>query len=317
MPAVPPTLLSYRQDVQRLCGDVKQERFNPFDLDIYINEARRQVAAESQCVRRLTPSTSGLDTITPTAVGAGYTIANVTVGPPDVPGIQAVVTANIVGGAVTSYNVVTAGTGYMFPPSVAVSGNGTGAAAVAILQYTSQLTTEQERFDFSSVPIATIFPGCLDILAVLSISVIWQNVKYVGNRVSFSKFQALVASYTSGSFLYTPFWFAQYGQGTDGSFYLYPNPDQNYPAQLDCLMLPDDLDPESTVPEVIPRPFSNAVPYFASWAALQSLADPVFIPLADRYWNPTTGGIAGAFMRRARAFSQPSVVSSWYGRNLS
>ncbi len=317
MPAVRPTLISYRQDVQRLCGDVKNELFNPFDLDIYINEARRQVAAESQCVRRITPSASGVDTVTPTAVGAGYTVATVSVGPPDVPGIQAVVTANIVAGAITSYTVVTEGTGYMFPPALVVSGDGTGATAVAVLLYTSQFVAEQEKFDFSSVPVSTIFPGCLDILAVLSISVIWSNVKYVGNRVSFSKFQALVASYTSGKFLYTPFWFAQYGQGTDGSFYLYPQPDQVYPAQLDCIMLPDDLDPEGVVPEVIPRPFSNAVPYFASWAALQSLADPARIPLADRYWNPVNGGIAGAFMRRARAFSQPSVVSSWYGRNLS
>lgn len=44
-------LFAYRQQVQRLLNDVAVARFNPTDLDIYINSARGQLAGEAECVR--------------------------------------------------------------------------------------------------------------------------------------------------------------------------------------------------------------------------------------------------------------------------
>lgn len=314
-------LLSYRQQVSRLCGDVTGALFNPFDLDIYINLARGQVASEGQCVRRLLPASTGLADVAPTVFGSGYTTATVSVNPPDIPGVQATVTANIVGGMITSYTITQAGSGYYFPPLVTVTGDGSGATATATLQYASHVVENQTILDLSAVPVSSIFPGVSQILAALSIAIIWQNVRYTGNRVSFSKFQSIVASYTAGNFLYTPFWWAQYGQGTDLTFYLYPQPDQTYPVEVDCICVPLDLEPDGSVPETIPYPFTDAVPFYAAWMALQTLADPARMPLADRYFRELsdgrTGGIYTLMMKRARAFAQPSVVSSWYGRNLS
>lgn len=44
-------LFAYRQQVQRLLRDTIQARFNPSDLDSYINTARGQVALEGECIR--------------------------------------------------------------------------------------------------------------------------------------------------------------------------------------------------------------------------------------------------------------------------
>lgn len=44
-------LFRYRQRTQQLLGDVTVARFNPGDLDSYINSARSQIAGESECIR--------------------------------------------------------------------------------------------------------------------------------------------------------------------------------------------------------------------------------------------------------------------------
>jgi hypothetical protein len=45
-------LYIYRQQVQRLLSDTVQTRFNPADLDFYINLARGQIAGEGECIRQ-------------------------------------------------------------------------------------------------------------------------------------------------------------------------------------------------------------------------------------------------------------------------
>jgi hypothetical protein len=308
-------LSDYLQQVQRLVGDVDQALFNIEDLRIYVNLARQQVAAEGQCIRWLTPPANGLAAVTPVAVGSGYTTASATVSPPDVPGVTALVTPNIVGGAITSYTLTNPGSGYMYLPTVTVSGDGTGATAAATLLFTNQALTEQEIYPFSAIPVPALLPGAKYILSVLDIAVIWQNIRYTGNQLSFSQFQAMVRSYTNPNFLYTPFWFSQYGQGTNGSFYIYPVPDQTYPMEWDCIMWPDDLVDDTSI-ELIPDPWTAAVPFYSAYLALLSTNEPQRIALAFRYFNEQNGGIYLTMMRRARAFSQPRLVSSWYGRKL-
>jgi hypothetical protein len=308
-------LNSYLQQTQRLVGDVKQELFNLDDLKVYVNLAREQVAAEGQCVRWLTPPAAGVASLTPVAVGSGYTTAMVTVAPPDVPGITAQATANIVGGEITSYTITNPGSGYLYIPGVTVPGDGSFATAVAALQFTMQAIQEQELYQFSGIPVATLYPGAKSILAILSVAIIWQNIRYTANQLSFSQFQAMVRSYTNPNFLYTPFWFTQYGQGDAGSFYIYPVPDQNYPMELDTLLLPADLNSDADI-ELIPNPWRAAVPFYAAYLALLTTNETPRVSLAFRYFNETNGGMFNLMMRRARSFSQPRLVSSWYGRKL-
>jgi len=62
---------------------------------------------------------------------------------------------------------------------------------------------------------------------------------------------------------------AQYGQATTGSIVLNTTPDTSYTLNLDCVCEPIALTTDSTV-EVIPYPFTDAVPYMAAYYALMS-----------------------------------------------
>ena len=46
---------SYLKQTQRFLREQQQAFENPADLLSYINRARREVAARTQCIRRLTP----------------------------------------------------------------------------------------------------------------------------------------------------------------------------------------------------------------------------------------------------------------------
>src|SRR6516225_1675184 len=46
-----PVLSDYLQQTQRLLNDTTQAEYNPADLTIYINLARGQIAASTQCLR--------------------------------------------------------------------------------------------------------------------------------------------------------------------------------------------------------------------------------------------------------------------------
>ena len=46
-----PTLNTYMKQTQRFIRDQRQQQVNPEDLRDYINQARRETAMRSQCVR--------------------------------------------------------------------------------------------------------------------------------------------------------------------------------------------------------------------------------------------------------------------------
>jgi hypothetical protein len=46
-------LFSYQQQTQRLIRDIAQKEANPLDLTIYINQARGQLAGDSQAIKRI------------------------------------------------------------------------------------------------------------------------------------------------------------------------------------------------------------------------------------------------------------------------
>jgi hypothetical protein len=72
--------------------------------------------------------------IVPAGGGSGYTHATVTIDAPTGPGgVRATATATISGGAITGFTVTNAGSGYLVVPGVAISGDGSGAAAGAVM----------------------------------------------------------------------------------------------------------------------------------------------------------------------------------------
>jgi hypothetical protein len=98
----------------------------------------------------------------------------------------------------------------------------------------------------------------------------------------------------------------QYGQGLNGTIYVWPTPNASYTFNLDCVCKPVDLVDDSTA-EAIPYPWTDAVPYFASYLALLSAQSAQRQADAQRYFS-----MYQEFQNRARRFSTPSVLPGQY-----
>ena len=270
-------LFSYMQDVQRFLREQRQELLNPADIISYINRARRDVAGFAQCVRRLTPSASFVKTIAVTAGGSGYSAnPTVTISAPDFPsgygsnpnGLQATATANVVGGVIASITVNVGGDGYFQPTVTITDSTGTGATATATVGTTNTANQGQEVYPFSSLDLS-IWPGVDSVIGVRSVSIIYNNYRYSLPCYSFSTYQSMIRQYPF-QYQYVPTFSSQFGQGADGSFYLYPLPSQTYQMEWDCQCLPSNLHDDQDV-EVIPKPWQDAIAFYAAHLAFLEL----------------------------------------------
>lgn len=312
----------YLQMVQRFVGyDEHQDLYNPDDLIEFINIARAEVAAQGQCIRGLTSPSGGIIQGVVNTGGSGYTSPSVSISVPDLPpgslpapfGQQAQALAQQIGGVVSDVAIEVGGSGYYAPSGSIVDPTGSGATVSFQTNPVTTTQAGQEVYRFSDIDLSGQ-PGVGSILTVLSINLIWGNWQWELSRCSLSKYMALIRQFTT-NFLAPPVWAAKVGQGTMGSFMLYPIPDTNYPMLFDCIFLPMDLDDDLQF-EPIPKPWTKAVPYYAAHLALLSQAAkvPQLLPLANQYFNEKTGGLFGTMMRRARAFSDPGWSTSFYGR---
>ncbi len=87
---------------------------------------------------------------------------------------------------------------------------------------------------------------------------------------AFSVYQANIRNYPV-LYQYVPAFASQYGQGASGSFYVYPLPSQTYQMEFDCFCLPTDMLLDNSIPEPIPQPWTDAVPYMAAQLAYLEL----------------------------------------------
>ena len=100
-----------------------------------------------------------------------------------------------------------------------------------------------------------------------------------------------------------PYEYSQYKQGEAGTLYFAPVPDQPYVANVDAVCVPSPLVDDTTV-EVIPGPFSDAVPYYAAYLAFLSAQRATD---ADRMWKEYQ-----KFAARGRQISNGSVNPQQY-----
>jgi hypothetical protein len=304
-----PVLSEYMQQTSRLIADPKLERYNPADIRYYINSARAQIAAEGQGIRVLPPSASGVVEINPVSTGFGYDPTNTTVtiaGPDQGWGRTAAAQPVVVGGSVTGYTIVDPGSGYaLAPPIVTIIGGGSGASAQAVLQPINTTVVDKQEYKFADVPLWD-HPGVKAIVAVRNITIIWVNFRYPTFSVSFTRFQSRYNPYVRSTFLYAPIIRTQFGQGVNGSIWFSPVPDQTYPMEWDAVGIPVDLVDDTTF-EALPYPWTDAIPFYASWLCLQEGADERSERISQARLNSYR-----MMMRRARAFSQPSLMSNPY-----
>ena len=108
---------------------------------------------------------------------------------------------------------------------------------------------------------------------------------------------------------------AQYAQGAapppsgaaiGGSFYLDPPPNAIYALTCDCVCYPAALVADAD-PEALPFYWTDAVPYYAAYAALMSAQTNARINDANRMLE-----LYNTFIERARQFSNPSLHRSQY-----
>jgi hypothetical protein len=269
-------LNEYRRQVQRFIRDSKQQFVDIGDIDSYINRARREVAMRTQSIRILTPISGSVVTVQVTNPGSGYTNPTATISTPDAPdgalpnpaGLQATVQIQQIGGQISNISVSDGGSGY-FAPQVTISDpTGTGAEAVAFTNPISVTQLSQEIYAFKDIPLSQ-FPGVGEVFQVKSVSIIFSNYRYSLPCYSMSVYQSQIRQYPQ-QYLYVPVVFAQYGQGTNGSLFMYPIPSQGYQLEMDCFCLPSPLINDQS-PEAIPGPWTDAVPIGAAVYAFEEL----------------------------------------------
>lgn len=307
------TLFDYQKQVQRFTREAKQDFINPEDLISYINRARREVAMRAMCVRRLTPISGSIIGATVTAGGSGYVSPVATITPPDFPsgtqpmpnGDQATAIATQIGGVINSVQISYGGHGY-FQPQVTItdaSGPGAGATATLSLSPINKIVQAQEVYPFSSIDVS-MFPGVSAVYMILSVSVIYADYRYSLPCYSFSVYQAMIRQYPF-QYQYVPTFCSQFGQGTDGSFYVYPLPSQTYQIEYDCFCMPQDLIDNQSV-DVIPQPWTDAVSYFAASLAYEEVQN---LNYAKYYMDKFD-----MMLLRYSQYARPGRVVNPYGR---
>lgn len=275
-------LNDYLKQCQRLLRDGDQKLVNPADLIDWINLARRRLAQQTQCIRVLSPISGQVSTISVTAGGSGYSATpTITISEPDFPshegafpnGAQATASAVVTAGVITDIQVDYGGAGYFQPTVTITDSTGSGATATAETSPLSVTQQGKEVYTFADIPLDN-FPGVGEVLAVKSVSFIYANYRYSLPCYSFSTYQARIRQYPT-QYQYVPTMCAQFGQGVNGSIYMYPLPSTAYQFEFDCICLPIDLTSDDD-PEAIPLPWTDAVPFLAVSYAYRSLQNPNF-----------------------------------------
>jgi hypothetical protein len=304
----------YLKQTQRFLREQKQMFENPADLMVYINRARREVAGRTQCIRRLTPISGQVVSGDVVTGGSGYVSPVATITTPDFPsgvkpspnGRQATASATMSGGVITDIVINDGGDGY-FQPLVTITdatGPGTGATGTLALSPINTLNIGQEVYPFSDIYLGN-WPGVDTIHAVHSVSIIYANYRYSLPMYAFSVYQAKIRNYPT-LYQYVPAFASQFGQGNGGSFYAYPLPSQTYQWEFDCFCLPTDMTLDNSIPEPIPQPWTDAVPYMAAQLAYMELQNFNAAKFYQQEFDMRTLG----YSTQAR----PGRVTNPYGR---
>jgi hypothetical protein len=317
---MPMTLNEYVADCQTFLADSNQEMLDPQDIIKYINRARREIALRTQCIRVLTPITGAVIGASIVAAGSGYSSSpTITLTSPDFPsgqgpfpnGSQGTATVTASGGAITAVNVTYGGAGYWQPSFSITDATGTGASVVPVLNtfglgQINQLDQGREVYNFSSADLLP-FPGVQSVYAIQSVSILYSGFRYSLICYDFSTYQALVRLWAQ-QWTYTPCICAQYGQGVNGSFYVYPIPSQQFQMEWDCYCLPQDLITDQSV-EAIPDPWTDAVAYWAAHLCYLSIQNFNAAKFYEDMFNRRCLGYSNA----ARVSRRSNPYGRWGG----
>lgn len=255
------TLQDYINQVRALIHDTNSADFTDATLINFINQARTRVAMDTHCVRGFLSVTGGnaLNTIGGKEnYSYSGTVGGVTVGNGGTnysvntsitftnasgdTGTGAAASPVITNGVITAINMTNWGQGYGLAPTVNISDStGTGATATS-----------------------TVLVNVLDIL---SVTVIWGEERVMHGYLGFSAFQTWCRQLTQNQSVPSIF---TLHQGILQAF-LFQIPDQAYQMEWDILTLPSPLVNNVDVDAQVIAPWNDAVQFFACFLAIASL----------------------------------------------
>jgi hypothetical protein len=244
-------LQDYVNQVQSLIHDSTNSAWSQAEIISRINDARKDVSLDMQCVRTLKTGVQLLlnkETYNYVGAVAG---ANVTAGgsnygagstvpvtfaaaPPG--GTTALGIGNLTGGVLTSISLTQWGQGYTSAPSITIGGIGSGAAASPVM--------------------------LINILNVISISNLWNTMRYTLSFRGFTVFQAWARMLQSQGFTSQPGIWTIHQQ--DQLVYVDPPPNQLYLSEWDVVQIASPLVALTDIDTQIPDPWAQAVQFKAA-----------------------------------------------------
>ena len=180
-PVMEPTTVGSENELVRRFGQPNDSSFQSFftaaNFLSYTNNLLL-VRADAGHLNAVATPTGGLQSVTITVAGSGYTSTAaapaVTVSTPDIEGgIQATVTATISGGAITAIAITSGGEGYTEAPTITITpaagDTGTGATAEAVLTdgVVTAITITAAGTGYKAIPTVSISGGTPTTAAVL------------------------------------------------------------------------------------------------------------------------------------------------------
>lgn len=244
-------LQDYFNQVQSLIHDFTFSAWSQSEITNRINDARKDVSLDMQCVRTLKTGVQLLQGQEIYSYNGAVAGANVTAGGSNygngliVPvtftaapagGITALGVGNLTGGVLTSISMTQWGQGYTSPPTVAVGGSGSGAAATAVT--------------------------LINTINVITISNIWNTMRYMLSFKGFSVFQAWARMLQQQGFTSQPGIWTIHQQ--DQLVYIDPPPNQLYTSEWDIVSLSSPLVNLTDIDTQIPDPWAQAVQFKAA-----------------------------------------------------
>ena len=228
-------LAYYEQQTSWLLRD-SNHLFTPLpQLDIYINEARRQVAYRTGCLRYLISGQSAF-------------------------GVSAIPGDAIPGAVIPG----------TLPNSLPSSNDPAPSTAVNTLATIAGV--ELYPYSFFNQYLRAQYQGIKGILDVIDLAVSWGGIRPVISWVPWEFLQAYARSYNVGVTSY-PFYWSTNGDGENGNVWIFPIPVstgvQSGEFEADVFAAPLDLYTNNDY-DAIPHPFQNSVKFYAAALCYES-----------------------------------------------
>ena len=262
------TLSSYITDVRRLLHDANANFYTDQQLTDYINSARERVTRDTGALREIVVAQ------TPCQVAPGSTINNATPANPTIWVANTDVTLNtFVFSNIFIYQYTTAGTSGSTAPAYPASGTNNYSnypPTTAFADGTAQLTYVGNCENISYAALTQLMGSSPlspssgnTVLDIVNINLYWGNTRVPMDYLPWSDFNARLRFWQN--YIGRPLAYSIYGQQ---QIYLGPVPDQTYQIEIDCVVLPNELNlSTSTATDVLNDPYTKPVQFYAAYLA--------------------------------------------------